>query len=206
MKKSSVFIIVLIAWASAAGVAVACDNICVKNVTGEATVIRAGQTISVKEGDHLAASDVVKTSADGSVDLALRGQAGCRVTASSAVELKDTNADSMKFKVDYGAALFNIEKLPEKSTFEIQTQTAIAAVRGTQLLARSSGGSGSFVVRDGLIDVRIEGSDNVYQLTEGQAFDIPEDFQGAGGLFEVRQASGQEMTLLDQASTIPTCG
>jgi hypothetical protein len=86
----------------------------------------------------------------------------------------------------------------------VSTPTAIASVRGTQFTGRVQGlSSSTFTVRDDAIQVqRVEGGNPVGQpMTIQSGFSCDATAQGISS----REASGSELTVMEQAGAVKTC-
>jgi hypothetical protein len=188
-------------WASSTAFA---DESSIIKIQGEATIVRAGQMIQAVEGARLKEGDVLKTSANGTVDFSMNALAGTRVLPASEVAVEGAKKSEMRLKLRAGQALFNLEKLPKDSSFQVTTPTAIASVRGTQFTGRVQNGSSStFSVRDDAIQVqRLEGNIPVGEpLTIGSGFSCDATAQGLIS----RPASGSELTVMEQVGAVKTC-
>ncbi len=207
MKKSLLFLILVsgvIAIPSAARCESAASQIRVNAVKGEASVIRADQTIPIKTGDTLQQGDQIRTASDGTVDLTVNNVAGYRALPESESSILNADPHDMNLSVTKGKIVINLSKLSKDSTFQVKTPTAIAAVRGTQFSCEANGGDrgSSFAVREGAVEVQTLSTGQSVMLNEGFALDIPLDFSGA---LNPRQAQVMELATLDQASSIKTC-
>lgn len=179
----------------------------ITKVEGSVSVVTNGQSAPAKEGQAVGLNDVIKTEAGSTADITVNSLVGCRVLASTEASLSDIKKESMQLKLVSGNVVLNIDKLPEKSTFRLETPTAIAAVRGTQFWGRVNllnprNPNITFAVREGFVNILTLSTNETFTLREGQALDIPRDLIGRPS---VRQALGQEMAALDQASTVRTC-
>ncbi len=207
MKKNLLFLM-LVSVALAAPSTSWCEStagqIQVNAIKGEASVIRADQTLPIKTGDTLQQGDKISTGSDGTVDLTLNNVAGYRALPDSESSVLTADPHDMNLSVTKGKVVINLSKLSKDSTFQVKTPTAIAAVRGTQFsCAANPGDAGSsFAVREGSVEVMTFSTGESIVLNEGFALDIPVDFSGA---LSPREAQGMELATLDQASSIKTC-
>ncbi|HTL70919.1 MAG TPA: FecR domain-containing protein [Candidatus Eisenbacteria bacterium] len=177
----------------------------ITRIEGEASVVRQGQTLPATEGMTLQKDDTIIAPAGGGVDVNLNDQAGVRLLAASEGVLDGTGA-AMKVRVTSGNAIMNLKKLPVGTTFELETPTAIAAVRGTQFWGRVDLTSAdnpvtTFAVREGSVEVLAKSTSEKFTLSPGQALDIPKDAATAPS---VREALTEEMNAMEQASSIKT--
>ncbi len=115
----------------------------VDSLTGSAEVVKNGEgpPVGLKVGQLVHAGDVIRTGADGSVELRwARWAGGMRIKVGpnttftvkrSVVNRSSKDAES-RLRVDAGTIWVRIRKaLTGKSKFEVETPTAVAAVRGT---------------------------------------------------------------------------
>ena len=93
----------------------------------------------LKEGDILKADDLIEVNAGSSVDLAYDKdwQNVTRLEENSKVEIKSIFPTTLK--MTHGGVYAKLKSLPTESTFEVQTPTAIATVRGTEYRAVYTG-------------------------------------------------------------------
>ncbi len=114
-------------------------------VKGTAFVVsEKGDKVPIKEGDLLKAGAKVEVGADSFVDLAYDSHWNnmSRIGADSEVKIQSIYPTGLF--VAKGDVLAKLHKLPTKSTFEVETPTAVAAVRGSEYRT---------VYRDGVTDV-----------------------------------------------------
>ncbi|OIO38008.1 MAG: hypothetical protein COT00_03220 [Candidatus Omnitrophica bacterium CG07_land_8_20_14_0_80_50_8] len=105
----------------------------VMSLEGSASVTNAKVSHRpLKEGDVLDIGDTVEVDAQSLVDLGYdkNWQNVTRLDEKTKVEIKSLFPTTLK--MDRGGVYAQLRELPKESTFEIQTPTAIAAVRGTE--------------------------------------------------------------------------
>jgi hypothetical protein len=180
----------------------------ITKVHGNASILRNGQIIPAEAGKFLEPNDVIKTEEGATVDFATNGVAGTRVFSMTEVAVAESSNQSTTLNLKRGGLVLNIEKLPKESAFRVETPTAIASVRGTQFLSRveltgQDEPKCSFAVRDGAVEVLTLGTNETFTLNEGDAIDIPKDITNP---LSIRTALGSELSRLDQASSVRTCG
>ncbi len=202
MKKILVGLVVL---ALFSGQAFAASEGCTVNqVVGSVQVIRDGQTTDAKVKDTLKKGDVIQTGENCMADMSMNELAGCRLLAGSRVKVAGWKLENMSLEVEKGNVILNLEKLPEKSTFKVETPTAIAAVRGTQFWGRvddknPDNSVTTFAVREGTVEITpLTGTDkSPYILSPGEAIDLSE-----GSAPSKRQALPEEMQAMEQANAV----
>lgn len=111
----------------------------------------AGATEAVKDGQQLAAADVVTTAPASSVVLvmengsvvslrensrlkiatALQSEPAGEAPVAKGAEPQEPGASNSRFELEFGEMLARVRKLNPSSTFEVQTPVSVAAVRGT---------------------------------------------------------------------------
>lgn len=108
-------------------------------VVGEVTLQKAGvgDWIPVRVGSKAKQADKVRTAVESQVSFQFGDGSVVTIAENSIVELKTLisgeGASNTKLGVKTGKVLFNIQKLANaRSTFEFETQTATAAIRGTE--------------------------------------------------------------------------
>lgn len=109
---------------------------------------------SVKEGDLLRAGDAVETAVDGRVDVAYDADFKnvARVEGDTKVRIKSVHPSGIL--LEKGSVFARLKELPKESTFEVETPTAIASVRGSEYR--------TVVGPDGATDVQNFSSSAVY--------------------------------------------
>ncbi len=206
MKRTLTAFAVLSALSLASAVFAGDDvsDVTIIKIQGDVSLIRGGSASPAAEGTTLKAGDTLKTAASGNADFSMNALAGCRVLPGSEIQVKDPNKKTMLVKLTNGKAMFNLEKLPTKSSFKVETPTAVASVRGTQFLGNVlENGNSTFAVRDDAIEVlRLSGGEPVGEpVTIGEGFSC--DITNSG--FESRSASGAELASMEQVGFVRTC-
>lgn len=100
--------------------------------SGDASIVRNGETIPAKVGTVVKENDVIKTT-QGTVDLQSRDGSAVRVremTTLSVSSLMGTKGET-KIEMKHGQILANVKKASKDQEFNVVTPTAIAGVRGT---------------------------------------------------------------------------
>jgi len=182
----------------------AAEGCVVTGVLGDATVMRNDTEIAVQKGDSLMKGDLVKTSADGQMDMSMNDLAGCRMLPGSAVRVESWKSENMSLKVESGNVVLNLKELPKASSFKIETPAAVATVRGTQFWGRVNPSADSavttFAVRKGSVEISPVGGAQAMpvMLEAGQAIDISTKESS----YAVRDALPEEMAAMEQADQI----
>ncbi len=112
----------------------------------------------------------------------------------------------MSLKLSKGNAILNLEKLPKGTSFQVETPTAIAAVRGTQFWGRVNPENPNnpittFAVRRGQVEVLAKSEGKKFILEAGQALDVPKDSEKPAAM---RKALDEEMAAMAQADDVET--
>jgi hypothetical protein len=188
-----------------ADAASATDQLVVTWVRGEVAAVRDGMPIPIHAGAPYLERDTFRTSSNGTLDIAMSGVAGCRILPSSHVKVRKIGRHTT-LQVVEGRVILNLDKLPPRSSFEVETPSAVAVCRGTQfwvrvLLEEPSNPVTTFAVRKGAVLIDPKGLWNTYPLKEGQAIDIPFNKKM---LPVVRPARDEELNVLYQAEGILT--
>ena len=186
--------------------AFAAEGCTLNQVLGNATVLRDGQTMPMKENDALKKGDLLQTGPDCQVDMSMNDLAGCRVLAGSKVEVMGWKPENMSLSVTEGNVILNLKKLPEGSVFKLETPAAVAAVRGTQFWGRvdtqkTDDPVTTFAVREGEVEILDKATSRTFSLKKGEALDISKDSSAPA---VVRAALEGEMKAMEQADGIPT--
>ncbi len=112
----------------------------VKLVVGHAYLLREDNPVKkeLKIGDILKPSDVIITGKDGSVNVIIANVGVLKIKRNSNISLKDLlvqqEGANAKLKVSAGRVILGLKKLQKNSTFEVETPTAVAGVRGTTFM------------------------------------------------------------------------
>ena len=113
--------------------ALAEDGYCeVMTVEGSAAVLRNGVSAPIKEGDHLKTGDRIEVGQGSLVDLAYDNawKNVTRIRENSEVKIGSLVPTHINMK--QGDIFSRIKALPAGASFEVETPTAVAAVRGTE--------------------------------------------------------------------------
>lgn len=163
MKKSlfKIFLLTLVT----VFVLVACNRSVQSDQTVYLIDITAGQVDVSKDtgktwqsaevGMELSQNDTIRTGSDSFCDIIMPERGVFRVTFNSVVSLKELGKSAERLDVQKGKIVLNItEKLKDNETFEVETQTAVAAVRGTEFVIDFQGGKMTARVKTGEVAVR----------------------------------------------------
>ncbi len=104
----------------------------IMDLEGDAKLVRAGaKPRALKDGDLLQAGDVITTDDNSSVDVAYDGNWKniARIEENTKATLRSVHPSEIG--LEQGGIFAKLAELPEESKFEVQTPTAIVAVRGT---------------------------------------------------------------------------
>ena len=176
----------------------------VMDVQGDGQIIRQNTAMPATAGMESQPGDILKTGSNCRMDVALNSLAGCRVLPASNVLVMDSKLSAMHLKVNSGNVVLNLKKLPKDSSFELETPTALASVRGTQFWGRVEKKAAenpvtTFAVREGVVEIFDKISSQNFKLEKGQALDLPKNTTGVPN---VRPALPEEMQAMEQADTI----
>jgi hypothetical protein len=193
------------------------------SVEGMAHVTSGGKTAILKEGDLLKESDVIDVGAAGHVDLAFDKEWNnvARIGAGTKVAIESVFPAGLK--MEKGDIFSKLSKLPKGSTFEIQTPTAIAAVRGTEYWTEYSEGRTSVLnYSPSPVEVfDLDSKGNIQErvvLTEHQKTEVPrlnepptppvkmsdEELRKVGGLDRGLTAAVQEAVAAGREGRAPS--
>ena len=132
--KALFFCAVILSMCFLSAVTYAADYRCeVMSLKGSAFVLSdTGEKKPLKEGDTLGAGKTIEVGKESYVDLAYdKGWNNVtRIGADSKVSLRSIYPTGLY--MSRGDILAKLQKLPAKSTFEVETPTAVAAVRGSE--------------------------------------------------------------------------
>ena len=179
-------------------------EVMITKVEGGPEIMREGKMMPAAVGMACQKNDLLKTSSGCMVDVSMNGMAGCRVLPSSECAIMDENPRAMNLKVQSGNVILNLDKLPSNSSFQLETPTAVASVRGTQFWGRVdlnqiANPVTTFAVRQGTVEVFAKSVSQSFTLQKGQALDIPKEGAAAP---EIRPALAEELEAMNQADEI----
>ena len=110
-------------------------------VMGQATILRANTPgkIAVKIGLQLLPEDVVMTGPGSKLNITLKNSGVVRVGQNSKIIMssllkKDDGNSEQKINVQAGKIILGLKKLQKNSSFDVETPTAVAGVRGTSFM------------------------------------------------------------------------
>jgi len=146
----------------------------VDSVAGKAEVLvhGEGEAAPLEVGKLVRAGDIVRTGADSSVELRWARWAGgmririgpsTRFAVTRAILNRSSEEEESRVRVDEGTIWIRLRQaLMGKSKFEVETPTAVAAVRGTVFQVTVAGdGSSTVSVWDGMVAVSGKGRQEV---------------------------------------------
>ncbi len=111
-----------------------------------------------KEGEvgmELKQDNLIRTGSDSFCDVIMPDRGIFRIGFNSVVSLKQIQKAAERIKVQQGKIVLNItEKLKSEETFEVETRTAVAAVRGTKFVIEYQNGKMTARVKTGEVAVR----------------------------------------------------
>jgi hypothetical protein len=120
----------------------------VKTASGEVTVLRGGASQKVVPGDHVFASDVFETGADGSVGITFADNSMMSLGPDSKLSLDKFVFDTTTHEGVFDSSLSNgtlavksgqiVKQTPE--AMKVRTPGALLGVRGTEFVVRADGG------------------------------------------------------------------
>ncbi len=209
MKRNiAVVMFVLLAFCGAA--LAAPMKVTVSKVTGKVEVSAGAGWKTLKNGDSVPVGADVRTGAGASCILKWAGgnavKLGPLTTMSVDQAEKSVSGDeNSRVNLKAGSAQAHAKKLSTgKSSFEIKTPTAVAGVRGTDIIAEIAAGNVSFGVSDGQLE--ITAGDEVFVLDDGFLINV-----GADGVFEdpipipqdIQQKLEQEFEAIKQEAAVP---
>lgn len=119
---------------------------------GTVQVIKDGNTLPAKVNMILQKNDEIKT-AKGTVDLKIAGLGVFKLKKYTHLKLIEL-AKKNHLKLKNGKILLALDKLKKDTTFNVETPTAVAGIRGTSFLVSTEGESTKVGVLTGKVEVR----------------------------------------------------
>jgi len=158
--------------------------------SGARAISAQGASSELKRGDFLSQGVRVVTGREASVELAFENGSSVVVKPGTEFSIDQFLADPFDTQaIDYGSLeneptmsvtrtnlksgeiFFHVEKLKERSTYEIQTPVGIAGIRGTGGFVRSGKGRGAFGLYEGAAIFKTPNG-QVHSVRQGQAIAI----------------------------------
>lgn len=137
--------------------------------SGDVDVVRANQTQSGKNGFGIKPNDVLKVHDNGRVSIILKDGSVVRLEAGSEVAVEKLEYEGKKikdasFQVKSGKMWSKVEPLEQAASWEVETPTVVAAVRGTQFNTRYTDASSGVSVYKGKVGVALISNRNNEKL------------------------------------------
>ncbi|HTL71559.1 MAG TPA: FecR domain-containing protein [Candidatus Eisenbacteria bacterium] len=143
---------------------------------GDVVILRGEKLLTASSGMRCRRGDQVLTRGPAEADLAWGGLWGCRMLDSTILSVTGTDPASMAVRLEKGFMLFRFRRLPPDCAFNLDTPTAIAAVRGTQFAVRVTDEGGrnraTFAVLKGKLRVEPKSGGKPLPLRAGEASDV----------------------------------
>lgn len=199
MKKISAFLVVCF-WSLSAYAAAA--EIVVTGIEGEAVLTADGSDVKAVKGMAIPEGGVLKSGDQGTVDVSIYGNSGFRFLADTKVVFASTNPQEINLRLEAGNLIARFKnKIDPDASFEVETPTAVLAVRGTQFWGRvvspGENPATSFAVREGAVSVTAKSSGQTFMLNAGQAIELLDDAEPV-----LREAAVAELEAIAGSETI----
>ncbi len=195
--------VILLLFTSALNAYAATPSIMVKDVQGNASLVKNGQEIEVRAGTEIEEGSILKSDDKSSVDVSIYGNSGFRFLPGTQVAFESTAQEKIKLALQTGNLIARFKtKIAPDAIFEIETPSAVLAVRGTQFWGRVAPAgektAASFAVREGVVSVKVKASGETITLKKGEAVDLPENQKQTN----LRRAEPAEISAIAQSETI----
>ena len=180
----------------------AAPAVVVTAVEGKALLNVNGQETEIQPGAEIPQGAILKSDEKGSVDISIHGNSGFRFFPGTQVAFPITAPEKTKLVLENGNLIARFKtKIEPSATFEVETPTAVLAVRGTQFWGRvvSPGEKPvtSFAVREGVVKITAKASGQSVTLKKGEAVELP-----ANQAPLLRKAETAELSAIAQSETI----
>ncbi|MBN8217377.1 MAG: FecR domain-containing protein [Spirochaetes bacterium] len=154
------------------------ESFVVTRVQGPARLLRGEKALPVTKGLRLEQGDVLTTAAEGSVDFTLENRGLFQLGPDSHFTLGNLQgARSVQLKLQKGKVLLVLHKLGANDSFQLQTPTAIAGVRGTSFVVTAAADRSRVVVLTGKValdvgakSVEVEGKQEAFAASGAPAY------------------------------------
>jgi outer membrane protein assembly factor BamB len=126
-------------------------------LAGEVTINRQGVDAPVNIGDTVNGGEIIKTAAGGYCEIQFGNTAVIRLEENTIYKIESMTRDGSETgtgtRLIQGTILCKVNKLTDKSRFQIQTTDSVCGVRGTEFLVRIEGPSTRIAVKEGSVFV-----------------------------------------------------
>jgi hypothetical protein len=141
-------------------------------VEGNVTVQRSdGGVRTLGKGTLLNEWDVIQTGADSRVEISMTDGSTLRLGENTRLELRVAPPTGKAFaaRLWLGAVWAKVHKLLQDESFQVETQNAVAGVRGTEFLVEAGAGTREDNVRvyEGSVEVRGRGGEWMHRVEPG---------------------------------------
>ncbi len=145
----------------------------VASAVGRVSVQTAGARRRVKTGDALIDGDAIETAKSATAVVALPDGTELKLRELSSVTLKLPGSGSSSAFLSFGGVFAKVAKQALGSSFQVRTESAVAAVRGTQFFTAfgraAKGGRDLWVcVNEGVVDVSTDASEKPLAVPAGK--------------------------------------
>jgi hypothetical protein len=125
-------------------------------IVGDVKLLRQNENPrQIKHGDKMAAHDIIKTGKNSLFSFQVGDSAVIRITANTTVLIEKLLTDNVnKLFLEQGRVMESVKKLTKSSIYEVQTPTALAAVRGTEFSVSYNNGQSVVPVKEGTVKVQ----------------------------------------------------
>jgi hypothetical protein len=186
MKKGLVFLSIMITalmyngCGDQGGTAAGTDQYVLESFAGDVKISHdAGKTWENALADmKLAENDVIRTGAKSYVDIVMPDRGIFRVSYDSEITLKKLSGGTENISVKKGKVAINvINKLNEKETFKVETESSVALVRGTEFVVEVTPADTTVAVKDGTVNmvenIEISVTDPALKMEIESALQVP---------------------------------
>ena len=127
---------------------------------GTVDVARGNETIVGKTGSVIRKTDVIRVGSGSRVSIILKDGSVIRLEAESEVEIigityNDNEIDDASFRLIKGEMWSKVKPLSEDASWQVETPTAVASVRGTEFNTRYINKSSEFSIYGGKVGVAL---------------------------------------------------
>ncbi len=144
---------------------------------------------AVSAGSALPEGSAVRTGADGEAELTFPDRSKVWMKANSQLQVENQRPLLNRLSFLFGSIKAAIPHLKRNQRFEVKTNTAVAAVRGTEFtMDLTKEGRLFMMALYGELRMKVEGISGEYKVPQGQSFDA----QGAGSKPEIKLLSKEQ--------------
>lgn len=130
----------------------------ISSAVGDVKIISKSVERIPQSGEEIAQGDIVKTGKASMIDILYSSKGLIRISENSnvkvAILVHENNIENSQINMTHGKVFVTLSKLMKKSNFEIKSNTAVAAIRGTSIRVTADANNARIDVLKGKVSVK----------------------------------------------------